>query len=81
MIIVFQKILNIYTSVFNVIPDQWRTVAAVVVVLILLSLFLGFIKRSFLWIIIFILLVPTAYPAFKQLGLSFYSYIIEPLLK
>jgi len=41
----------------------------------------GIIKRSFVWIIIFIVLVPTAYPAFKQLGLSFYSYIIEPLLK
>jgi len=76
-----QKVLNIYTSVFDAIPSQWRTVAAVGVILILLSFFLGFIKRSFVWIIIFIVLVPTAYPAFKQLGLSFYSYIIEPLLK
>jgi hypothetical protein len=77
----WQKILDVYSSIFNTVPSEWRTVAAVVVVVILVSLFLGFIKRSFVWILIFILLMPTAYPAFKQLGISFYNYIIAPLIK
>lgn len=77
----FNAIFQTYSSAFDVIPSGFRTIAAVVVVIILIYIFLNFVRKSIVWLIIFILLVPTALPAIRQIGLSFYNGVIQPLLR
>ena len=77
----FQTIFGAYTSAFDAIPQNLRTVVAVIVVIILVGIFIGFVRKSLVWLLIFILLVPTAYPAIKQIGLSIYHGVIVPLAK
>ncbi len=79
--IMFNAIFQTYSSAFDIIPTGFRTVAAIIVVIILIYIFLNFVRKSIVWFIIFLLLVPTALPAVRQIGLSLYNGVIQPLLR
>jgi len=63
-----QKILDLYNQGLNLIPAQYRTVLAIIILLILIFSIIKFLRKNFIWIILFLLLLPAAYPALKQVG-------------
>ncbi len=54
---------------------QYRVVIAVIVLIFLVYAIVNFFKKNWLWIIIFVLLLPAAYPALKQIGLALWQLI------
>ena len=81
MYMMISNFFNAYFTAFDVIPVNLRTVAAVIVVIILVLIFINFVRKSLVWLLIFLLLVPTALPAVKQIGFSIYTGVIQPLLR
>ena len=77
---ILKSIYSFYAGALNVVPPNIRTIAAIVVLVILVVLFLKFVKKSVLWLIIFILLVPAAFPAIVQISQAIWNKVLKPLL-
>ncbi len=70
-----------YATMLDFIPPDIRFLLSVAIVIILIILFVKYISKSVFWLVIFILLVPTAYPAIREIILVIYNKIIQPLIK
>lgn len=70
-----QNIIDFYNRGLNMIPPQYRTILAVIVLVILVISIIRFLKRNLVWLVIFILLLPAAYPAIKQIGSILWGWI------
>jgi len=69
------KIIDIYNQGLALIPPQYRTILAVIVLIILVFSLIKFLRKNFIWIILFLLLLPAAYPAIKQIGAILWGWI------
>jgi len=70
-----QKLLDIYNQGLALIPEQYRTVLAVIIIIVLVFSIIKFLRKNFIWIILFLLLLPAAYPAVKQIGSILWGWI------
>ena len=70
-----QKVLDFYNHALAMIPDEYRTVLAVVIVIVLVFSLIKFLRKNFVWIILFLLLLPAGYPAVRQIGTILWSWI------
>lgn len=69
------KILSYYEIAMNAIPESVRFYLAVVILVILVISLVQFLKKNLLWIVIFIILAPAAWPALKQIWAGAWSLI------
>jgi hypothetical protein len=69
------KILDFYNQALNLIPPQYRTILAVIVLIILVFSLIRFLKKNLVWLVIFLLLLPAAYPAIKQVSAIVWGWI------
>jgi len=74
-------IIYSYSHALDIIPANVRTLVAFAILIILVVLFLKFVKKSIIWMVVFILLLPTAYPALRQIFTAFWQHLIQPFLK
>ena len=72
---VMQKVIDFYNQGLNMIPPQYRTILAVVVLIILVFSLIRFLKKNLIWLVVFILLLPAAYPAIKQISTIVWGWI------
>lgn len=69
------KILSYYEIAMNAIPETVRFYLAVVILLILVISLVQFLKKNLLWIIVFIIFAPAAWPALKQIWAGIWSLV------
>ncbi|PIT97150.1 hypothetical protein COT77_02995 [Candidatus Berkelbacteria bacterium CG10_big_fil_rev_8_21_14_0_10_41_12] len=75
-----EKIMHYYDTAMNSIPENARFFLAVVIVIFLVVSLVQFLRKNLLWLVIFIILVPAAWPALKQIGLSIW-HLFEKIPK
>ena len=59
------KVFDYYNKLIGFLPPYLRVVVAVVIILVLIFSFVKFIKKNFVWVIIFFLLLPAVWPSLK----------------
>lgn len=68
-------IINYYNALLELIPAVYRLpLSALIIVFLILSL-INFFKKNMVWIILFIILLPAAWPAIRQIGVSIYELV------
>ena len=68
-------IINYYNSLLGLIPATYRLPLAILIILFLVFALINFFKKNLIWIVLFIILLPAAWPSIKQIGLSIYDLI------
>lgn len=68
-------IINYYNSLLELIPAVYRLPIAIIIIIFLIFALFNFFKKNLLWIILFIVLLPAAWPSIKQIGLSAWELI------
>jgi len=63
-----QTIIELYNKGLETIPAAYRLPLAIIVLVFLVVALVNFMRKNLLWIVIFILLLPAAWPALKQVG-------------
>lgn len=76
-----KQIFYSYTHILDILPEDVRVLTAVIILIILLILFLRFVQKSIGWMVLFILLLPAAWPAVREIGVYLYEKIVIPLMK
>jgi hypothetical protein len=69
------KILNLYNHGLELIPVTYRLPLAVLILVFLVFSLVSFFKKNLFWIVIFLILLPAAWPSLKQIGLSLVTLI------
>ena len=64
-------IINYYNYVLGLIPEIYRLPIAVIILIFLFFALVNFFKKNLIWIVVFIILLPAAWPSIKQI----YTYI------
>lgn len=77
----FKQFFYSYSTSLDILPENIRLIAAIVIIVILLIIFLRFIQKSIIWLVIFILLLPAAWPALHEIGLSIWEKVLQPIIK
>lgn len=62
-------IIDLYNQGLAMIPEAYRLPLAALVIFFLVFSLVKFIKKNLVWIILFVILLPAAWPAIKQIGL------------
>lgn len=70
-----QTIIDYYNHALSLIPDVYRLPLSIIVIVILVFALIKFLRKNLIWIVIFLLLLPAAYPAVKQVGISLWDLI------
>jgi len=70
-----ETIVNYYNGLLELIPAAWRLPISVLIIIFLIFALFNFFKKNLLWIILFLLLLPAAWPAIRQVGLSVWELI------
>lgn len=60
-------VINYYSYILNLIPETYRLPIAVIVLVFLFFALINFFKKNLIWIILFIILLPAAWPSIKQI--------------
>jgi len=60
------KILEFYNRGLELIPVAYRVPIAIIVLVFLVFALINFLKKNLIWLVIFILLLPAAWPSIKQ---------------
>lgn len=68
-----QTVINYYNQALQLIPEAYRLPLSIIVIVILVFALIKFLRKNLIWIVIFLLLLPAAYPAVKQVGISLWS--------
>jgi len=68
-----QSIINYYNQLLELIPMQYRIVIAVIVLIFLVYALISFFRKNWFWIIVFVILLPAAWPALRQIGLALWQ--------
>ena len=68
-------IINYYNGLLELIPAAYRLPISIIIIVFLVFALINFFKKNLIWIILFILLLPAAWPSIKQIGLSIYELI------
>jgi len=77
----FNEIFYSYSHSLNFVPEGMRVFVALLIIAILLLLIFIFIKRNIIYLIIFILLLPIAWPAIYVINTALWQNLITPMLK
>ena len=64
-------ITNYYNHVLGLIPEAYRLPIAIIILIFLFFALVNFFKKNLIWIVVFIILLPAAWPSIKQI----YTYI------
>ena len=64
------QIFDWYNSALEAIPAEYRVALAVVILGVLIISLVKFLRRNLLWIVLFIILLPAAWPSLKQITLA-----------
>jgi len=70
-----QTVINYYNQALQLIPEAYRLPLSIIVIVILVFALIKFLRKNLIWIVIFLLLLPAAYPAVKQVGISLWDLI------
>jgi len=70
-----QTIISYYNQALQLIPEAYRLPLSIIVIVILVFALIKFLRKNLIWIVIFLLLLPAAYPAVKQVGISLWDLI------
>ncbi len=62
-----QSIFDYYNKILDLIPVEYRLPLAVLIIIFLFVSLLKFLKKNLVWFVAFLLLLPAAYPAGKQI--------------
>lgn len=76
-----KQIFYSYTHILDILPEGVRVLVAIGILIVLAVLFLRFVQKSIAWMILFLLLLPAALPALKEIGVYLWEKVIVPLLK
>lgn len=74
------EIFHSYSTILDVLPENIRLIAALVILVVLAIIFLRFVQKSVAWLVLFILLLPAALPALREIGVAIWEKIIVPFL-
>jgi len=74
-------IFDYYKQIFNQIPDSARLLIAFGVFIVIGIILIRFIKRSIVWLLIALLLMPALAPAAVTIYQAIFQKLIEPILK
>lgn len=69
------KILEYYSKSLELIPATYRLPLAVLILVFLVFSLISFLKKHLLWIVIFLILLPAAWPSLKQIGLFLWQLV------
>lgn len=61
-------IIELYNKGLETIPAVYRLPLAIIVLVFLVVALVNFMRKNLLWVVVFILLLPAAWPALKQVG-------------
>jgi len=70
-----QQIIDFYNNLLNLIPEQYRIILAVLIIVILIFSLIRFLKKNLIWLVIFVLLLPAAWPSIRQIGTIAWEWI------
>lgn len=70
-----QTVIDYYNQALSLIPEAYRLPIAIIVLIVLVFSLIKFLKKNLVWIVIFIILLPAAYPAVRQVALSVWNLI------
>jgi len=70
-----QTIIDYYNQVLSLIPDAYRLPLSIIIIVILVFALVKFLRKNLIWIVLFLLLLPAAYPAIRQIGISVWGFI------
>ena len=76
-----KNVLATYSTALEFLPENFRLLAAIFILVILVVLFLRFIQKSIAWMVLFFLLLPAGWPALREIALSFWDKIIVPFMR
>lgn len=62
-----QTVFDYYNKILNFIPIEYRLPLAVLILIFLFISLLKFLKKNLVWFVAFLILLPAAYPAGKQI--------------
>jgi len=66
-IALMSTIINYYNRLLEMIPESYRLPIAVLILIFLFFALFNFFKKNFIWIILFIIFLPAAWPSIKQI--------------
>lgn len=69
------QILEYYNKGLELIPVAYRVPIAIIILIVLVFSLINFLRKNLIWIVLFILLLPAAWPALKQIGGSLWVLI------
>jgi len=69
------QIFSYYNALLELIPEVYRLPLAILIILFLVFALINFFKKNLLWIILFIVLLPAAWPSIRQIGLAIWELI------
>lgn len=78
---IIKQFFHNYSTSLEILPEGIRLVAAIAILIVLAIIFLRFIQKSIIWLIIFVLLLPAAWPALREIGLAFWEKVLVPFLQ
>jgi len=70
-----QTVIDYYNQALQLIPDAYRLPIAIIVLIVLVFSLIKFLKKNLIWIVLFLILLPAAYPAIKQVINSIWDLI------
>ena len=69
------QILDYYNKALELIPVAYRVPIAIIILIVLVFSLINFLRKNLIWIVLFILLLPAAWPALRQVGGSLWTLI------
>jgi len=68
-------IINYYNTLLELIPAAYRLPIAIIIIVFLVIALINFFKKNLIWIVLFIILLPAAWPAIRQIGVSIWELV------
>jgi len=66
---IISQITGLYNKGLEFIPVSLRIPLAIVILIFLVFSLINFLKKNLIWLVVFILLLPAAYPSIRQIVL------------
>lgn len=70
-----EQIFSYYNALLELIPAAYRLPLAILIILFLVFALINFFKKNWLWLVLFLLLLPAAWPSIRQIGLAIWELV------
>lgn len=70
-----QKFNEFYEKLLSFVPEDYRIVVSVLLIILVLYLIYHFLKKQLIWIIVGLLLIPFVFPAARSIYLTVWEAI------